>query len=121
MIEEYRDNAKTGDSRYADSSIEELRELYLNATTEVLPQLARENNWVIKFDHCFQRVVLDNIFDDVWYNQLEKSGSEPAYRQLSRDQLVSALNLCRDIEKAGGEKVEELNRKSLKFRGKLSE
>ena len=109
------------DSRYADSSIEELRELYLNATAEVLPQLARENNWVIRFDHCFQRVVLDNVFDDVWYNHLDKSGSEPAYRQLNRDQLVSALNLCRDMEKAGGEKVEELNRKSLKFRGKLSE
>lgn len=121
MNEENRDNAKAGDSRYTDSSIEGLRELYLNATAEVLPQLARENNWVIKFDHCFQRVVLDNIFEDVWYNHLEKSGSEPAYRQLSRDQLVSALNLCRGMEKAGGEKVEELNRESLKFRGKLSE
>ena len=107
--------------KYSDSSLQDLRELYLNATAEVLPQLARENNWVIRSDHCFQRVVLDNVFDDVWYNHLEKSGSEPAYRQLSRDRLVSALDLCREMEKAGGEKVEELNRKSLKFRGKVSE
>ena len=121
MKEEYNHRSSSNDSGYADSSTEELRELYLNATAEVLPQLARENNWVIRLDHCFQRVVLDNIFDDVWYNHLEKSGSEPAYRQLSRDQLVSALNLCREMEKTGGKKVEELNRKSLKFRGKLTD
>ncbi|EGQ43548.1 MAG: hypothetical protein J07AB43_15390 [Candidatus Nanosalina sp. J07AB43] len=108
-------------SRYADSSVDDLRDLYLNATAEVLPQLAAENSWVIRFDHCFQRVVLDNVFDDVWYNHLDKSSSKPAYKQLSHDQLVSALNLCREMEKMGSKKVEELNRKSLKFRGKLSE
>lgn len=120
-MKENSDGSRSDESRYAGSSIEELRDLYLNATAEVLPQLAGENNWVIKFDHCFQRLVLDNIFDDVWYNHLEKSGSEPAYKQLSRVQLVSALKLCREMEKLGGEKVEELNRKSLKFRGELSE
>jgi hypothetical protein len=113
--------SSSDDSRYSDSRIERLQELYLNAMAEVLPQLAKEEEWVIRSDLCFQRVLIDNIFEDVWYNHLENSGSEPAYKQLSRDQLVSALDLCRDMEKAGGEKVEDLNRKSLKFRGKLSE
>jgi hypothetical protein len=121
MKKGYKQSRKNDSTEYESSNIEELRGLYINSTSEVLPQLASENNWVIKFDHCFQRVVLDNVFGDVWYNHLEKSDSKPAYKQLSRNQLVSALNLCREMEKKGGKKVEELNKKSLRFRGKLSE
>ena len=48
---------------------EETRDLidtYLHLTKKVLPQLARgdEQNWPIREDHCFQRIVLDIIHGD---------------------------------------------------------
>ncbi|MBV8708906.1 MAG: hypothetical protein JO182_28065 [Acidobacteriaceae bacterium] len=31
----------------------------------VLPQIAKEQQWPIRFDHCFKRICLDNAFEDV--------------------------------------------------------
>lgn len=106
------------DRDYESSSIEDLRDVYLNITGEVLPQLARENNWVIRFDHCFQRVVLDNVFGEIWYNCLDKDSSKPAYKQIERDNLISAVKISREMVREGGQRVEELNEKSLQHRDK---
>lgn len=99
-------------------TVEELQKKYLHVTGETLPNLSRENNWVIRQNHCFQRVILDNIFGDVWYNYLDKDGEKPAYQQLDRDELEQALELANKMQRYGSEKVDELNRKSLRVRGK---
>jgi len=101
-----------------DTGIERLRELYINLTGRILPRLAKEDGWIITSDHCFQRVVLDNIFGDIWYNHLDKNSEKPAYKQLSKDELVSAVRISREMEKNGRDYVEKLNTKSLKYRGK---
>jgi len=100
------------------SNVPRLRELYLNLTGRILPKLAREGEWTITEDHCFQRVVLDNVFEDVWYNHLDKNSEKPAYKQLGKKELISAVRISREMERKGKNYVERLNRKSLEYRGK---
>lgn len=40
---------------------------WLDLTRRVLPGLAVERGWPIRVDHCFQRALLDAVFEDVWY------------------------------------------------------
>ena len=37
-------------------------------------------NWPVSEDHCFQRIVLDNVCGGVWYEHLDR----PAYKHLTR-------------------------------------
>ena len=106
----------TKDLKHAE--IGRLREIYLNLTGRILPQLAEEGGWVIVRDHCFQRVVLDNVFEDTWYNHLDKDGDNPAYKQLSKSELISAIRISKKMERNGGKFVEKLNEKSLEYRDK---
>jgi len=101
-----------------DKIIEELRSKYIHVTSKILPNLAREKNWVIRQDHCFQRVILDNIFGDIWYKYLDKDGEKPAYQQLDHDELEEALELANKMQRNGSESVDVLNSKSLHFRDK---
>ncbi len=101
-----------------DADTEGLRELYMDFTSRILPQLAREGKWTITEDHCFQRVVLDNVFEDMWYRHLDKNSEKPAYKQLSKKELISAVRISREMERKGKSYVERLNRKSLEYRGK---
>lgn len=102
-----------------DRDLKDLRQKYLNVTEKILPQMAEENSWSITEDHCFQRIVLDNIFEDIWYNHLSKEGDEPAHKQLNKDQIITALDIANVMQRRGREKVEKLNNKSLEYRGKL--
>jgi hypothetical protein len=43
----------------------------------------------------------------------------PAFRQLSDEQLTTAVELARDIRRAGDPLLRELNDTSLRWRGKL--
>lgn len=97
--------------------IENLREKYLELTEEKLPKKAKKNNWEIRFDHCFQRVTLDNIFNDEWYGYLDHRSDIPAYKQMSRRQLMEAINIAKQMYNSE-EKMEELNQKSLDYRDK---
>lgn len=83
------------------SNVERLRDLYMNLAGRILPQLAKGQGWTITEDHCFQRVVLDNVFEDIWYNHLDKDSEIPAYKQLSKDELVSAIRFSREMERKG--------------------
>ena len=101
---------------YSQCNIAELIRLYRNYTTKVMPQMALspEIQWPVKNDHCFQRIVLDTVCEGVWYDHLQR----PAYKHLSREQALQAVDLCNDIL-AGKADLVALNTQSLKWRGKL--
>ncbi|MEM8536885.1 MAG: hypothetical protein AAGF56_03390 [Pseudomonadota bacterium] len=88
---------------------------YLTLTKKVMPAIACRSdvNWPVSADHCFQRIVLDALFKDVWYRHLGK----PAYRHLTPAQAARAVALCEDII-AGRVDLHALNAASLQYRGK---
>ena len=89
---------------------------YMHLTKEVLPSIARSDrtNWPVSEDHCFQRIVLDQVCGGVWYEHLGR----PAYKHLTKDQAQRAVELCRDIAD-GWVDLKQLNQQSLIWRGKL--
>lgn len=101
-----------------DKGIDSLREEYMKMTGEWLPEKAQANNWVIRFDHCFQRVVLDNLFNDCWYNHLDKESDVPAYKQLTEEQLIEAIQIATEMYNQGRKEVEYRNNQSLEWRDK---
>ncbi|MCR9102914.1 MAG: hypothetical protein NXI25_23380 [bacterium] len=94
-----------------------LEQWYLLLTREKLPQQAQLEQWPIQEDHCLQRVVLDALFQDCWYNHLSRS--KPAYRQLDNLQLGQSLQLLSRMEREGKSLAAALNVSSLTFRGKI--
>jgi hypothetical protein len=94
-----------------------LREAYNERVTEQLPARAQANEeWPIRHDHCFGRVVLDNVFEDEWYDHVD---GRPAYDHLSAAELEAALDIADRMLTAGAPAVEELNANSLRWRGEL--
>lgn len=93
----------------------ELVSRYLILTKEVMPQMARDagSRWPVRNDHCFQRIVLDTVCNGVWNEHLAR----PAYRHLSHDQALRAVQVCEDII-ANRTDLHDLNRQSLDWRGK---
>ena len=89
---------------------------YMHLTKEVLPSMARSDrtNWPVSEDHCFQRIILDQVCGGVWYEHLDR----PAYKHLTKDQAQRAVELCRDIGD-GRVDLKQLNQQSLIWRGKL--
>ena len=90
---------------------------YFYLTREILPARARQGGWVVTADHCFQRIVLDNVVGDAWRSHL--TGKGPAYRQLSDEQLERAVQLATQIDEKGDILLRELNQRSLYWRGKM--
>ena len=43
----------------------------------------------VKFNHCFNRIILDWLFNDCWYNHLDKN--KTAISQLNNNQLQKAI------------------------------
>mgnify|MGYP001354530634 CR=1 FL=1 len=98
-----------------ESQINNIVKRYIKLTKQVLPMMASDKKlqWPVKYDHCFQRIVLDNICNGSWYDHLER----PAYKHLSRNQALKAVQLCEDII-AGRADLNALNRQSLLWRDK---
>ena len=92
----------------------ELRKRYLELTGERLPAQATPT-WPVQADHCFQRIVLDTLFEAVWYDHID---GRPAYEQLSATQLRRAIEIARSMLD-DPDRVAELNQASLRYRGKL--
>jgi hypothetical protein len=94
----------------------ELIQCYLHLTRTVMPALAQtpSNQWPVRNDHCFQRIVLDAVCGGVWYDFV----SRPAYQHLSLEQAHRAVEICENII-GGREDLAVLNRQSLSWRGKL--
>ncbi|MER3432148.1 MAG: hypothetical protein C4288_01635 [Leptolyngbya sp. ERB_1_1] len=95
----------------------QLRNQYLELTNQVLPSLATSRNFPIRDNHCFQRIILDNIFSCCWYEVLERK-RVPAYRQLTEAQLETAIALANRIIAEPDSYGQQLNQNSLNWRGK---
>ncbi|MBD1821092.1 hypothetical protein H6F51_00955 [Cyanobacteria bacterium FACHB-DQ100] len=98
----------------------QLRNQYLDLTNHVLPDLARSRHFPVRYNHCFQRIILDNLFDRCWYEVLERKRI-PAYQQLTEAQLESAIALANSIIAQPDSYLQQLNQNSLNWRGKASE
>ena len=93
---------------------------YTRLTKEALPALARERRWPIRFDHCFQRVVLDHAFGRCWYEALNRKRG-PAIQQIATDALERAVACARRLaadDTADAAVVRQLDNQSLLWRGK---
>lgn len=97
---------------------------YLDRMRNRLPASAARHGWVVRYDHCFMRIILDRLFGDCWYNHLHRRTA--AYRQLSDDQLRQCVAMADQIldpsgedgGEHGGELLARWNRDSLDYRGK---
>lgn len=94
----------------------ELQDRYLELTRHSLPAIARLKGWSLKEDHCFMRVILDQLFQDCWYNHLDRRLR--AYKQLNEAQLRRAIYLGKIIESGDVVTLERWNRESLHWRKK---
>jgi len=100
-----------------DDKASRLRSKYRRKVNEELPKRAREEgDWPIHLDHCFGRVVLDNVFGDKWYSHVD---GRPAYEHLSGPELRRAIEVADRMLEDGKPAVEELNQRSLRWRGEL--
>lgn len=99
------------------TNLETLRAQYLDLINNQLPAIAVDRKFPVRFNHCFARIVLDNLFGDVWYNHLDRK--TPAYKQLSEYQLKCAIDICTDIAVRPNQCINQLNSNSLRWRGKL--
>lgn len=50
----------------------QLRNQYLELTNRVLPGLASSRKFPVRYNHCFQRIIIDNLFGRCWYEVLER-------------------------------------------------
>ncbi|GAP98550.1 hypothetical protein NIES2104_51050 [Leptolyngbya sp. NIES-2104] len=82
----------------------------------MLPDLASSRKFPVRYNHCFQRIILDNLFDRCWYEVLERKRI-PAYQQLSEEQLENAIALANLIIAQPDSYLEQLNQNSLQWRG----
>ena len=91
---------------------------YLEMTKQTLPSLAAAHKWVLRLDHCFQRVVLDAMCECCWYSKFDQK--KGAIHQMTEAQLEKALELCGQIAAdVSGNTLRRLNQQSLALRGKL--
>lgn len=96
-----------------------LRSRYLELTNSTLPQLAKQRGFPVSDNHCFQRIILDNLLGQCWYEVLDR-GKVPAYKQLSEEQLQQAIDLAEAIITQPSSYLEQLNQNSLNWRRKRS-
>lgn len=96
------------------TDLSDLRETYLRKVTRELPERARSRDgWPIRRDHCFGRVVLDNLFGGAWYDHVD---GRPAYEHLSEEELREAIAIADEMLDEGRPAVERLNDRSLRWR-----
>lgn len=94
------------------TKIDDLRQVYLDLINERLPANITQP---IRFNHCFARVALDWLFQDVWYNHIE---TRPAYKALTTEQLTQVIERMQ-LWLADKNILIEDNQTSLRWRNKL--
>lgn len=103
-----------GQHTLGGSDLSELRSRYRRLIEEILPQAAQEREgWPVHRDHCFARIILDDTFDDAWYDHVE---GRPAYEHLSPSELREAIETAERLLKEGAPLVRNLNQASLRYR-----
>lgn len=85
----------TGHVRFVSAEHEKSMNQVLHYVKNVLPAIAstKKNTWPIHHDHCFMRVILDNICGCAWYETIPS----PAYKNLTHEQASAALKLAKQI------------------------
>lgn len=84
---------------------------WLDLTRRDLPA-ARRPGWPVRFDHCFQRILLDAACGGVWYDAIPR---RPAYRHAPGPILRRAVALGEEVL-AGAADLGALNARSLAWR-----
>lgn len=97
---------------------ERLRNKYLELVKQELPRLAFQRQFPVKFDHCFARIILDNLFGRCWYEVIDRKNGA-AEKQLSVEQLPKAIEIAETIIESPDSYIQQLNLKSLRWRKKL--
>jgi hypothetical protein len=77
-----------------------------------MPALAEARRWPVRYDHCFQRILLDHACGGCWYDYV---AGRPAYRFASADLLASAVRAGEQVV-AGELDLDALNGQSLAWR-----
>ena len=100
------------------SPIEDKRSQYLELINQKLPEEAEKRDFPVRFNHCFARIILDNLFQRCWYEAIDRKKGA-AYKQLSESELTKAIALAQEIVDRPDSYIKELNQNSLRWRGKL--
>lgn len=79
----------------------------------MLPQLADEHGWSVRFNHCFRRICYDVSVGDKWDRADDR---QPAYEHLALADLVTAYSCARVMAVVGEPVVTMLNEVSLMYR-----
>ena len=95
------------------SDRETLTRRWFALTRDLLPAAAAARAWPVRFDHCFQRILLDNAMGAAWRTRI----AAPAWRHASDADLARAIALG-ERALAGELDLAQLNRNSLRWRGK---
>jgi hypothetical protein len=95
----------------------ELQDRYLELTRIKLPARARLGDWVVTEDHCFMRILLDQLFQGCWYDHLDRRLT--AYKQLNQTQLIAIIAMAEKLLSGDTETLAKWNDESLFWRGKL--
>ena len=92
-----------------------LRAALLRQANETFPAVARREGYPIVFNHCFLRVVYDNLFGEKWQRVLNPK--KPAIDQLDETQLRRAIALGEQVI-ADRATCEMLNETSRRYRSR---
>ncbi len=95
---------------------EDLSVRWFSLTRRLLPEAAAAREWPVRLDHCFQRILLDNACEGPWRDKI----APPAWRNADDATLEHAIRLG-EAALAGALDLADLNRQSLRWRGKLKE
>jgi hypothetical protein len=93
--------------------VDELRARWLELTHDVLPARARAEGWRLRLDHCFMRVVLDQLAQRRWDEVIER----PAVRSMTASQIREAIRLAERLAAEGPALLELWDDESLAWRG----
>jgi len=83
---------------------------------EWLPDKAEDEEWPVRFGHCFRRLAYDNACGDVWYGCVD---GDSFVNDATVPQLEEAVEKAVRMYRCGPEYAEELQEKSLLWRGEL--
>ncbi|MEM6590425.1 MAG: hypothetical protein AAF651_01030 [Cyanobacteria bacterium P01_C01_bin.73] len=87
------------------------REEYQDLVNHQLPQAAQSGTYPVRFNHCFARIILDNICGQTWYSVIDR----PAYKNMTDQQLKDAVALGQSFL-ANPQRCHRANQKSLQYR-----
>ena len=95
------------------STLQALQDKYKFLVNTELPNLAKSHKLPVHLNHCFARILLDGLFEDCWYNHLDRH--KVAYKQLNHKQLMSIIKLAETFIK-DPQTMYQYNKDSLNYR-----